>query len=150
MEVRRCRSCQLIGAQAARVECVRGVQREEDVETNVRARPRDGFTAIHSGLLRGPRLSASSKTLLHLDDDEREVVQVGHCDAGLGWGRSSTRSASWQKVGPGGADGVHVDVAPQHAGMLVELAEAVSPSIVGDACAHVRAARLPAGAVAAE
>jgi hypothetical protein len=32
------------------------------------------------------------------------------------------------EVGPGGADGVHVDVAPQHAGMLVELAEAVSPS----------------------
>jgi hypothetical protein len=54
------------------------------------------------------------------------------------------------EVGPGGADGVHVDVAPQHAGMLVELAEAVSPSIVGDACAHVRAPRLPARAVAAE
>ena len=30
------------------------------------------------------------------------------------------------EVGPGGADGVHVDVAQQHAGMLVELAEAVS------------------------
>jgi hypothetical protein len=46
MEVRRCRSCQFIGAQAARVEAVRGVQHEEDVETNVRARPHDGFTAI--------------------------------------------------------------------------------------------------------
>ncbi len=34
--------------------------------------------------------------------------------------------------------------------MLVELAEAVSPGIVGDACAHVRAARLPPRAVAAE
>lgn len=40
------------------------------------------------------------------------------------------------EVEPGGADGVHVDVAPQHAGMLVELAEAVSPSTIGDACAH--------------
>jgi hypothetical protein len=46
MEIRRCRSCQFIGAQAARVEGVRGVQHEEDVETNVLARPRGGFTAM--------------------------------------------------------------------------------------------------------
>jgi hypothetical protein len=46
MEVRRFRSCQFIGAQAARVEGVRGVQHEEDVETNVLARSRGGFTAM--------------------------------------------------------------------------------------------------------
>ena len=45
---------------------------------------------------RSPALSVI-ETLLHLDDDERDVIQVGHCDAGLGWGRSITRSASWQK-----------------------------------------------------
>jgi hypothetical protein len=39
------RFSQFIGAQAARVEGVRGVQHEEDVETNVRASPR-GFTAM--------------------------------------------------------------------------------------------------------
>jgi hypothetical protein len=33
MAIRRCRSCQFIGAQAARVEGVRGVQHEEHVET---------------------------------------------------------------------------------------------------------------------
>jgi hypothetical protein len=88
--------------------------------------------------------------VLHVDDDERDVVQVGHCDAGVGWGPVEYAVGGLAEVGPGGADGVHVDVAPQHAGMLVELAEAVSPSIVGDACAHVRAARLPARAGAAE
>jgi hypothetical protein len=81
----------------------------------------------------------------------RVFCLVGHCDAGLGWGQVEYAVGGLAEVGPGGAGGVHVDVAPQHAGMLVELAEAVSPSIVGgEACAHVRAARLPARAVAAE
>jgi hypothetical protein len=46
------------------------------------------------------------------------------------------------EVRPGGADRLDVDFASQHAGMLVELTEAVAPSVIGNACAHVGAACL--------
>lgn len=185
MDVRRCPCASSSALRPPESKGVRGVQHEEDVETNVRARPRGGFTAMarsdaahgdavapllaqpggqvdprnaectdfatsrsgspvmtslkafprlsrlggepcsreswrtntgraasrhaaissamlrsHSGLLRGSPARSVVEILLHVDDDERDVVQVGHSDAG--WvvaGRVRGRRAGRSRTG---------------------------------------------------
>jgi hypothetical protein len=178
MEIRRCRSCQFIGAQAARVEGVRGVQHEEDVETNVRARPRGGsqqwlVVMPHTAMPSHP--CSRNRAARSGDPRNAECTDFATSRSGspvmtslngvptavraqrraslprvLAYEHHRSRSAGWQRSDRAARSASTSMSHPQHAGMLVELAEAVSPSIVRRCLRHVRAARLPARAVAAE